>query len=142
MSGIDLDELQGSVDWVSVTFVENEAFICRKTGIIYWFSGDGGLEDEEVELPPDIEDLKKYVPVPTKYDLNIGNRLAYDFAAKFLVDQYDDVRDMFRRKGAYGRFKEMLAERDLLESWYAYSGEQTLQALREWCESEGLAIEN
>ena len=141
MPTVSLNELQGAVDWVSDIYMDNEAFICRQTGKIYWVSGDSGWDDEEEELPKDIHDLEKYLPIPNRYELDIGNRLAFNFAARYLAEQYDDVRAMFRRKGAYGIFKELLAQKDLLDTWYAYSDEQTLIAIKEWCDSEGLAIE-
>lgn len=140
MTAVDLNELQGAVDWVSASFMDNEAFICRQTGKVYWISGDGGLDDEENEPPDDLDDPDKYLQVPKKYELDIGNRLAFDFVTDKLPEQYNQVRDIFRRKGAYGRFKELLAQSDLLESWYAYSEERTLSAIREWCESEKLSI--
>ncbi len=99
------------------------------------------MDDEENEPPDDVEDPEKYLSVPTRHELDIGNRLVFDFVAQNLPERYDQVRVIFRRKGAYGRFKELLARRGLLESWYAYSEERTLVALKDWCDSEGLAIE-
>lgn len=141
MPAVDLDELHGAVDWVSPSFSNNEAFICRQTGRIVWISEDGGLDDEENEPLDDVEDPEKYLPVPTRHELDIDNRLAFDFVAQNLPERYDQVRSIFRRKGAYGSFKELLAHRGLLESWYAYSEERTLRALKDWCDSEGLVIE-
>lgn len=139
MSTVDLDELLGAVDWVSTDIMDNEAFICRETGRIYWISSDSGL-DEEVDQPPDdVEDPDKFVPVPTRHDLDIGNRVALEFTAQRLPERYEQVRGFFRRKGAYGRFKRLLAQEDLLEPWYAYSEESSLNAIRQWCETEKLS---
>jgi hypothetical protein len=137
MPTVDLTELQGAVEWVSDSVADGEAFVCRQTGRIYWISDDGSLEPEE--LPDDTDDTEKYAPVPDKYELDIGVRLVFDFTKIRLPDQYEEVRSIFRRKGAYRRFKALLVERNLLERWYDFSEEQTLAVLEEWCASVGLA---
>ena len=137
MPTVDLTELQGAVEWVSDSVADSEAFVCRRTGRIYWISDDGSLEPEE--RPDDVDDQDKYAPVPNKYELDIGVRLVFDFTKNHLPDQYDEVRSIFRRRGAYGRFKALLAEHNLLDSWYGFSEEQTLVVLEEWCVSEGFA---
>lgn len=81
------------------------------------------------------------MPVPHQRDLNLDTKLVFDFAAEHLAEQYDDVRTIFRSKGAYGRFKALLEHQGALENWYAYSDERTLSALEEWCQSERLAFE-
>lgn len=137
MQNVDLTELQGAVEWVSDSVADSEAYVCRLTGRIFWISDDGDLEQEA--LPGDVDDTDKYVPVPNKYELDIGTRLVFDFTRCHLPDRYDEVRSVFRRRGAYGRFKALLVGRDLLDQWYTFSEEQTLSALGEWCASEGLA---
>lgn len=139
MQKVDLTELQGAVEWVSDSVADSEAYVCRLTGRIFWISDDGDLDQDGP--PSDVDDTDKYVPVPNKYELDIGTRLVFDFAKCYLPDRYDEVRSVFRRRGAYGRFKALLAGRDLLDEWYAFSEEQTLSALGEWCTSEGLAAQ-
>ena len=136
---VSRDQLQNTLEWVSSDFLDNEAYICRKTGKIYWISGDPGAIDEE-EVPEDIHDSDKYVPVPDKRDLDIGNRLAFDFASQHVPQRYGEVRDMFRRRGAYRRFKDFLERQALLEEWYRYSDEQEAKVLAEWCEAEGFKL--
>jgi len=141
MPRVCLSDLQGAMEWVSDDMSDSEAYVCRQTGRIYWVSGEPGLLDYEEEVPGDIDDIEKYLPVPDKRDLDLGARLAFDFAARHLDDQYEAVRSIFRHKGAYGRFKEMLEQQACLDAWYAFSEEKTLGALEEWCVSEGLTIE-
>lgn len=141
MPTVSLSELQGAVEWVSSEDWDSEAYVCRLTGRIIWASREPGILDEEDEIPDDIDDVKKYVPVPHPHDLDLGTRLAFDFSAEHLADQYDEVRNVFRSKGAYGRFKALLEHRGVLENWYAYSDERTLSALEEWCKSEHLTFE-
>jgi hypothetical protein len=66
--------------------------------------------------------------------------LVYDFAATRLPDDYDRVRDMFRHRGAYRRFKEFLEHQDLLEAWQDYEHSKTLEALREWAQDKGIEL--
>ena len=141
MSTVNLSELHGALEWVSDELMDNEAYVCRRTGKIFWISGEPGVLDRKDEVPADVENAEKYVPVPHGHDLDLGSRLAFDFARQFLADQYDDVRSIFRHRGAYRRFKDLLQSRDSLEEWYAYSEERTIKALKEWCKSEGLGIE-
>jgi len=133
---IDLSELQGAVEWVSDSTSDGEAFICRRTGRIYWIS-DEDIVDQE-DPPSDLDDPMRFVPVPDKYELDIGTKLAFDYTNTHLPDRYNEVRSIFRRRGAYGRFKSLLSDHRLLEGWYAYCDEKTQAALQEWCKSEGL----
>lgn len=139
MPTVSLDQLQDAMEWASCDFLDNEAYICRQTAKIYWIAGDPGTIDEE-EIPENIHDGGKYLPVPNKRDLDLGNQLAFDFTSQYLAQHYNDVRDMFRRRGAYGRFKDFLEREAMLEKWYAYSDEQELKVLGEWCEEAGLSV--
>ncbi len=51
MPTVSLDELQGAVDWVSNNTLNDEAYVCRQTGKVYWISGESGVLDEEDEIP-------------------------------------------------------------------------------------------
>jgi hypothetical protein len=97
--------------------------------------------DEQEEIPQDIQDSDKYLPVPDKRDLNLVKQLAFDFVSHFLAQYYDDVRDMFRSQGAYRRFRDFIERKGMLEEWYRYSDEREAKAIREWCDTEGLSVE-
>jgi hypothetical protein len=103
-------------------------------------SYESELTDEE--LPDDIENAEKYIAIPHKSDLDLGSRLAFRFANEFLPDAADAVHDIFRRKGAYGRFKDLLDSRDMLQQWYEYEEQSTNEALRNWCETNGIDIQD
>ncbi|MBB4372830.1 hypothetical protein GGD63_005642 [Bradyrhizobium sp. cir1] len=112
---------------------EFRAFVCRQTGKIYYQTGDLDSEDSEDELPDDIEDGTKYIPLPDKRDLDLGKPLVLAFAREFLPDDYDDVRYFFSKRGAYPKFRALLARRGAIDRWHAYENEATECALREWC---------
>jgi hypothetical protein len=129
------------MEWASDDMSDTESYICRRTGRIYWVSGEPGLLGDDEKIPGDIDDIEKYVPVPGKRSLDLGTRLVFDFAARHLDEQYDAIRGIFRHKGAYRRFREILEETDSVDAWHTFSQERTLRALEEWCESEGFVVE-
>jgi hypothetical protein len=83
-------------------------------------------------LPDDIDD-EKYISIPDKRELDLGKPLVLDFAREFLPDDYDEVRRIFSRRGAYRRYKDLLVRRDALERWDDFSRRAEEAALREWC---------
>ena len=139
MPTVDKNELEDLMDLISDVMATDEAYICRKTGKIHWIP-DFSVSGIEVDVPADIEDKDKYVPLPDKRDLDLGSSLAYDFAGQHLPNHYDQVRDMFRRAGAYGRFKGLLESKGLLQAWYDFEAEQATKVLAQWCKDEGLEL--
>ncbi len=116
---------------------QNEAFVCRTSGKLYWRCED--LPDEE-ELPEDIEDSAKYLPIPSKHDLDLGKPLVLAFAREFLPDDFDHVRSIFSRQGAYARFKDLLRHRRALDQWDAFEAKAQEEALRAWCRENGIEL--
>ncbi|MBR0708572.1 hypothetical protein [Bradyrhizobium liaoningense] len=112
---------------------ELRAFVCRQTGKIYHQTEGLDSEDFDEELPDDIEDEAKYIPLPDKRGLGLGKPLVLDFAHEFLPDDFDDVRYFFGKRGAYPKFEAMLARRGAIDRWHAFQAKATERALREWC---------
>jgi hypothetical protein len=118
-----------------------EAFVCRRTGKIYLRTGDSDLDELEDALPDDVEDDAKYVAIPGKRDLDLGKPLVLDFAREFLPDDFDEVRYMFSKRGAYQKFRALLhRRRGALERWYEFEAKATERALRQWCEDESIEL--
>jgi uncharacterized protein with HEPN domain len=117
---------------------EHLAYLCKQTGKIYWHSESG--DDLEEELPHDLDDEEKYIQIPDKRELDLGKPLVLDFAARHLPNDYDEVQRIFRKKGAYGRFKDLLAQRNALERWYEFEAKAQEKALREWCDLNDIAL--
>ena len=119
---------------------EFEAFVCRQTGKIYYRTGESDVDELE-ELPDDLDDDEKYIAIPGKWDLDLGKRLVLDFAREFLPGDFDDVRDMFSRRGGYKKFRALLHRRKgALERWYEFEAKATERALREWCEDNSIEV--
>ena len=135
---VDSNDLLLALDFVSdQTMGSRGAFVSRETGRIYWTSDDGGVEDE---VPEDMDDPERYVAVPDKRDLDLGHDLAFRFGETHLPDAYDAIRECFRRRGAYARFKDLLSRHGHLEQWFEFEERETRKALEEWCEANGFTL--
>ena len=135
-------ELEEAYFYVSSTnYGENRALICKETGKIYyrsnWYS-----EEENVALFGEIDEGCDFIEVPHKYDLDLGSALVFDFVEEFMPDDFGKVRGMFRRRGAYARFKDFLERRGMLDAWHEYENSRTEKALRAWCREVGIELED
>jgi len=132
-------EIELAFDFVSSGApTEHTAFLCIETGACHWHTE---LGDNEEPLPDDILDSAKYIEIPHKNDLGLGKPLALTFAAQVLPADYDEVAGIFQRRGAYGRFKDLLERREKLDGWYEFENASQREALREWCAANGINVE-
>ncbi len=138
---VKLSDLQEALEFVSASDVgEHEAYVCVRTGKIYWHFDPMISGEVEEELPEDIHEEEKYLPIPNKRALDLGEPLVLDFVRTFLPEDLDEVRDMFRRRGAYAQFKHLLTSRHALQKWYDFEDAETKRALQEWCELSSIAV--
>ena len=117
---------------------EHQAFLCKRTGKVYWTS-DTAVDDLD-ELPDDIDDEEKYVQIPHKRELDLGKPLVLAFARQCLPDDFEEVRRIFSRRGAYARFKDLLVRRGAIDRWYEFESKAQDEALREWCGLHSIEI--
>jgi Uncharacterised protein family (UPF0158) len=115
---------------------EHQAFLCRQSGKVYWQSENldelDDLDDLD-EMPDDLEENENYIQIPHKRELDLGKPLVLDFAHEFLPDDFNHVRQIFSKSGAYARFKDLLVHRRVLDQWYDFEAKAEEKALREWC---------
>ncbi len=134
---VSFSDLQRAFEFVSSGGMgENKAYLDRQSDKIYWHS-EFGDNDEELS---DHIDNEKYIAIPDKRELDLGKPLVLDFAREFLPDDYDEVRHIFSRRGAYRRYKDLLVRRGALERWYDFSNKAEEAALREWCAENGIDL--
>ena len=132
---IKFDDITAAFYFVnSSPYGGNQAYLCRKTGEIFYESDFGDSE----ELPEDLDDAENYLCIPHKNDLELGWRLVEEFMLEAMPEKLADVAGIFRKKGAYARFKNLLEGLGLLEGWYQFEKKHTDAALRQWCADEGL----
>jgi hypothetical protein len=117
--------------------MEHNAYISLDTGQIYWISD---LNPVEEELPEDFETSDRYIALPHKNELGLGRNLALNFVQQELPERFEQVEAIFRRKGAYGRFKNLLESAGCLEKWYQFEEESLEGALRDWCAFNDIEI--
>ena len=132
------EDLSAAFDFVSFAApMEHQAYISIDTGAIHWISQANPLEEE---IPEDLETSDRYIAIPHKNDLDLGSDLALRFAAEELPGLYNRVEQFFRHRGAYARFKELLASEGFLDKWYAFEVESTERALRNWCTENDINV--
>jgi hypothetical protein len=112
---------------------EFHTFVCKQSGKIHYQTDFPDAAELYDELPDDIHDEEKYVPLPDKRELGLGKPLVLDFAREVLPEDFDDVRYFFSKRGAYPKFKALLARRGAIDRWHAFEAKATEQALRDWC---------
>jgi hypothetical protein len=120
---------------------EHQAFFCKESGKISWYSEYLDDADQD-EVPEDLDENEKYLRIPGKREIGQGKPLALDFAREFLPDDFDKVRQIFSKRGAYARFKDLLEARRVLNQWYEFETKAEERALREWCELNSIKLED
>jgi hypothetical protein len=107
----------------------NTAILCKDTGQILYHSEMADLD----EIGDDDLDWDMCIEIPHKNDLHMGQNLVFEFVKMQLPDDYHHVQQIFRKRGAYRRFKDFLETKGLLEIWYDFESKREEQALRQWC---------
>src|SRR5262249_35647231 len=118
----------------------NSAVVCMGTGKIYWRSKSSDLDELNDELPDEVDDNESYVAIPDKRDLGLGKPLVLEFAREFLPGDFEEVRYIFSRRGAYAKFRALLARRHAVDRWHEFEAQATERALREWCALNAIEV--
>ena len=105
-------EIQDAFLFVSSTeYGMHSAILCKDTDQIYYHSELGGSDDmDEEDLDSDM-----CIKIPHKIDLGRGQNLVFEFVERHLADECSSVQQIFRCRGAYGRFKDLLEQKGLLQ---------------------------
>ncbi len=117
----------------------NSVVICKDTGEILHRSDMADVD--EINEAEDL-DWDHCVEVPHKNDFGLGNELVFEFVEEHLPNDYEKVCQMFRRSGAYSRYKALLEERGLLQEWYDVENSREERALRNWCRENGIELDD
>jgi hypothetical protein len=116
---------------------EHEAFLCLQSGRIYTHSE---YTDDVEELPENLEEGDKYIRIPHKKELDLGRALVFAFIRERLPDEFHEVQRFFSKRGAYGRFKDLLERKGALKEWYDFEAKAQEKALREWCKQNSIEV--
>jgi hypothetical protein len=119
---------------------DSAGYVSVKTGETYIYISSDLVGEEDADNPPDLQTSDEYLALPSKNELGLGRNLALAFAAEFMADEWETVRNYFSRSGAYRRFRSLLIHKDKLDAWYAFEERRTSEALHDWCAAHGLAV--
>jgi catechol 2,3-dioxygenase-like lactoylglutathione lyase family enzyme len=134
---VDYGALEQALHWTSTYDDDQRALVSRTSGEVFL----AGIYGAEGDLPADVVDPAQYVAVPHRHDLDLGRPLVSRFCTEQLpAPLAAQVEGLFRRAGAYGRFKELLQRHGRLDAWFDFEAEATERALRGWCETVGLVL--
>ncbi len=130
-------EIEEAVYFVSMEpYGTNEAWVSLDSGQTFLLSQYGDSD----ELPDDFEESDRYLAIPHKNDLDLGQQLVRDFIYSKAPSLARQVEEIFQHSGAYSRFKSVLASNGLLETWHEFESERTTKAIRNWCEENQLPL--
>lgn len=135
---ISFDDIENAFFFVSMDqkYMHN-AYLCKGTGQIFYTSEMGDSD----EIPEDIDDPDKYITIPHKNDLGLGKALVIEFTSEYLPEELDRVYSIFRSRGAYSRYKDLIDEKGLLDKWHKFEDERQKVALKKWCKENRVEIE-
>jgi len=112
------------------------AILSKDSGRMSWRSEEGDLDEiGDTDLP-----MESCVEIPHRNELGLGEELVSEFVAERLPEDSDRIQRMFGRRGAYAAFKSLLESKGLLQSWYDFEHAREEQALRLWCEENGVEV--
>ncbi len=138
-AAVRLDDLEMAFEYVSSGGpMEYEAYLSLETGTIHYHSEYGEIEQP---LPDDVDNEDKYILIPQKRYFGLGKRLALSFTEQFLPKHLDSVTAIFKRSGAFPRFKQLLEVNGQIDQWHSFENEALTQAIRQWCEDNEITIE-
>jgi len=138
MPDIKYDDLEMAYSFASSGYmIDSQAYICRKTGQVFYTSDD---DWDDIQVPENLDDETRYAQVPDQAQLNLGKHLVLQFTGQQLPDEYETVERIFRRRGAYGRFKEFLYGRGKLDDWYKFENAAIENELVKWANEEGFTV--
>jgi hypothetical protein len=120
----------------SAPMTANVAVICKETGEIFYTSD----YDDVDEIPEEVYDRDDCIEIPHKNDLDLGRNLVFEFVEQYLPGDIERVRQIFGRRGAYGRYKDLLEDRGFLKKWYDFENTRQTETLREWCEDNEINL--
>ncbi|HJX33834.1 MAG TPA: UPF0158 family protein [Desulfatiglandales bacterium] len=134
---IKFDEIENAFLYVSMTpMLGNQAITSKETGEIFYISEMGDSDD----LPDNIDESNDYIEIPHKNDLDLGKNLVFRFVSEYLPEEYNRVAQIFRREGAYSRYKNLLERKGLLDQWHKFENDAQSKALREWCKENNIDL--
>lgn len=151
MKKVNLSDILDAVEFQSD---ENFSYIDKRTNTVCLISqealslaedGDDDYPewmDDMVQLAKSlIEDNTNFIALPSQYDVD-EYRMMEDFAFALNDERHkENLLIALQGKGAFRRFKDTLIYLGIADTWYQYRDEQYKEFVLDWCEMEGIEVE-
>jgi hypothetical protein len=136
-----LDEIHSAFMFVNGGggYGESSAVLDTKTWKIYLRSDFCDIEPEG-QLSDDDYDREIHIEIPHKNELDLGRNLVFEFVEQFIPEDEAKIGQIFRKKGAYSRYKDFLDSKGLLDKWYDFENKSELITLSQWCKENNIDI--
>jgi hypothetical protein len=96
-------------------------------------------EDDELDLAVSIlENPQRYQRLPTQWDVNEWEVMREFCEEVQSPEQRKRLLSAIRGSGAFGRFKKLAAENNILDDWYSFRDEAFWNFARDWCEENAI----
>jgi hypothetical protein len=151
MNKVNLSDLISTVEFQSD---ENFSYIDKRTNTVCLISqealslaedGDNDYPEwmnDMVQLAKSyLEDDTKFIALPSQYDVD-EYRMMEDFAFSLNDERYkENLSIALQGKGAFRRFKDTVIYLGIADNWYQYRDKQYKEFVLEWCEMEGIEVD-
>jgi len=115
------------------------AYINKDNGEVFFVSEFD--EDSNEENPEDLFENDIYFSLPDPSELTSGRELAFKFASEEVREQADEIYDIFEKRGAFSRFKNLLTQIGKLDDWYKFEQKIHKEEVHEWCELNEIDVD-
>lgn len=132
-------KLSDIIDAIEMMDQYSEYFLDQKTGEIEWIN-DMTMGQEEKEQIYDRLDEHGFYRLPTSYDIR-----EYDIMEDFIDGMPEAVQgrmyQAIQGKGAFRRFKDMVNDMGIEQTWYDFQNDAYKRKAIRWCEENGVEYE-
>ncbi len=102
---MNYNEIEEAFNFMSHGYYgDHMAMVCRSTGTVCWCTADGENDD----IPEEAYESDDWITVPDFKDLRCGQNLVFDFVDERIPADIAQIHSMFRKSGAYARYKDLL----------------------------------
>ena len=128
---VNLQDLELATDFVG-SDSEAQAYLDTQTGYIYYVH-----DDLDEDVPEDISS-ERYLQIPSNKDLQSERDMIFRFVRQELPDEFERIDRYFSKRGAYANFRSRIEALGVLEQWYRFKNDITVQNLKAWCDDHSL----
>lgn len=137
---VKLEDVMDAIDFASM---DTEYYYSTETEeVVLVF--DGMVNGERnPELAEEIREgfTEDYIPLPGQYEIN-DYQVMEDFIYELPEGRNQEILDRaIRGRGAFRRFEDKVYDLGLEKKWYQYRDKAHEKIARQWCEENGIDIE-